>query len=68
MGQQFLQWRSGEGEKLWLSALVDTMERMSRRDYRGLPCDQSVRIEVLAHLARPASLPPASGSHFGWRN
>jgi hypothetical protein len=30
MGQQLQHWRSGGGEKLWLSMLIDTMEEVSR--------------------------------------
>ena len=68
MGQQLLQWRSGDGEKLWLSMLVDTMERVSRREVRSRPCDQSVLVELQAHLARPTWLQAHCASDFSLRN
>jgi hypothetical protein len=55
MGQQFQQWRSADGSRLWLSMLVDTMEEISRSELRGLPLSPSVLIAVEAQLARPAS-------------
>jgi hypothetical protein len=67
MGQQFQQWRSGEGQRLWLSMLVDTMEEISRSELRGLPCRSSVLIALEAQLARPASSPYAH-SGFSLRN
>ena len=46
MGQQFQSfqqfqssWRGGRGERLWLSALVDTMEKASQASRRAEPCD-----------------------------
>lgn len=64
MGQQFQQWRSAGGEKLWLSMLIEAMERVSRSDLRNLPCDRSVRAAVHAHLARPAAPCAPQGSRF----
>jgi hypothetical protein len=68
MGRQLQPWRSGDSERLWLSMLVDTMEKFSRPDFRNLPCDQSVRVKVLAHLARPASPYAHGASRFSLRN
>jgi hypothetical protein len=68
MGQQLRPWRSGEGEKLWLSMLIDTMEEVSRPEFRAVPCDQSVLAAVRAQLARPASPYPYCGSQFSLRN
>jgi hypothetical protein len=68
MGQQFPQWRSGDGERLWLSMLVATMERMSSRDFHGEPCDQTVLGEVQAHLARAAWRSADRASQFSLRN
>jgi hypothetical protein len=65
MGQQLQPWRSGDGEKLWLSMLIDTMEEISRR---AVPCDPSVVAAVRAQLARPASPCPYCGSYFCLRN
>jgi len=37
MGQQLQPWRSGDGEKLWLAMLIDTMEEISRPEFRAVP-------------------------------
>jgi hypothetical protein len=60
-------WRSGSGQNLWLSMLVDAMEKFSRPELRAVPCDQLMVAAARAHLARPASayLPR---SHFSLRN
>jgi hypothetical protein len=68
MGQQLQPWRSGEGEKLWLSMLIDAMEEVSRPESRAVPCDQSVLDAVRAQLARPASPYPYCSSRFSLRN
>ena len=64
MGQQLQQWRSAGGEKLWLSMLIDAMERVSRPELRNLPCDRSVRAAVYAQLSRPAAPCRQQGSRF----
>jgi len=63
MGQRLQVWRSGDGERLWLSMLIDTMEEISRPELRAAPCDISVLAALRAQLARPASaqMPYASG-------
>jgi len=68
MGQQLRTWRSGNGQRLWLSMLIDAMEEVSRPDLRAVPCDGRLLAAVRAQLARPASahLPCASG--YGLRN
>jgi len=74
MGQQLQSlplrpWRSADGEKLWLSMLIDAMEVVSRPEFRSVPCDRSVLAAVSAQLSRPASPPYAHhGSHFSLRN
>jgi hypothetical protein len=55
MGQQLQPWRSGNGEKLWLSMLIEAMEEVSRPEFRAMPCDQSVLTKVRAQLTRSAS-------------
>jgi hypothetical protein len=40
---------------LWLSTLVNAMEKFSRPEWRAVPCDPSVLTAVHAQLARPAS-------------
>lgn len=68
MGQRLQIWRSGDGEKLWLSMLVDTMEQVSRPEIRKIPCDPRILIALCAHLARPASPYPYGVSKFSLRN
>jgi hypothetical protein len=68
MGQQLHSWRSGSGQNLWLSMLVDTMEKVSRPEWRAIPCDQMELAAVRAQLARPAVAYPAYASHFSLRN
>ena len=68
MGQQLQPWRSGDGDKLWLSMLVETMEQVSRPEIRGLPCEPSILVAFRAQLARPASPCPYGASSFSLRN
>ena len=68
MGQQLGQWRSADGQRLWLSMLIDTMEEISRSDRRNLRCSPSVLIALQAQLARPASPYIVGGSRFSLRN
>jgi hypothetical protein len=65
---QFQAWRSGDGEKQWLSLLIDAMEEVSRPEFRSVPCDPAVLVALRAQLARPASLYGGDGSHFSLRN
>jgi hypothetical protein len=66
MGQQLGQWRSGDGARLWLSTLIDSMEEISRPEFRNLPCHPSVLLAVEAQLALPAAACGHSG--FSLRN
>ncbi len=72
MGQRLQSWRSGDGQKLWLSMLVDAMEQVARPEFRAVPCDRPVLVAVRAQLARPASPYPywraPHPSHFSLRN
>jgi hypothetical protein len=68
MVQQPQQWRSGNGELAWLSALVATMEKVSRPELHATPCTRSLRVAVEAHLARPAMPHGFYGSGFSLRN
>jgi hypothetical protein len=68
MGQRLQSWRSGDGEKFWLSMLVDAMEQASRPEFRAMPCDQTILAAVGAQLARPASPYPYGASEFSLRN
>jgi hypothetical protein len=56
-------WRSGNGQNLWLSRLIDAMQELARPEFRNLPCDRLVR----AQLARPAA-PHLGTSPFSLRN
>jgi hypothetical protein len=57
---QFQAWQSVNGERLWLSMLIDAMEQVSRPELRRVPCDPSILVALRAQLAQPAS-PPAHG-------
>jgi hypothetical protein len=61
-------WRSGNGERRWLSMLVDAMEEFSRPDIRSLPCHPSLLVAVRAQLARPVSPGAHGASGFSLRN
>ena len=52
----------------WLSALVETMEQVSRPELRATPCAPSLLAAVEAHLARPAMPHGLYGSNFSLRN
>jgi hypothetical protein len=60
-------WRTKEGQKLWLSMLVDAMEEAARPELRNTPCDRLTVAAVRAQLARPAS-PYGPVSGFSLRN
>ena len=65
-------WRSGEGERRWLSMLIGAMERVASPEFRATPCDPKVISALRVQLARPASPYPywhaPSASRFGLRN
>lgn len=67
------QWRSGKNEMAWLSSLVNTFEKLSceklsRPDFRTVPCEPAVLQAAKAHLARPACPHNLYGSDFSFRN
>jgi hypothetical protein len=68
MGRQLQPWRSGDGERLWLSMLVATMEQLSRADLPDSSGNRAVRVAVQAQLARPAWSDAHGGSRFSLRN
>jgi hypothetical protein len=68
MGQQLQSWRSGGGEKLWLSTLIETMDEVARPEVRAVPCDRLVLAGVYAQLARPVSAWTPYVSSFSLRN
>ncbi len=64
MGQGLQTWRSGKGERQWLSRLIEAMEQIARPDIQRRPVDRLVLAKVRAQLARPASYPyGAYGRH-----
>jgi hypothetical protein len=68
MGQQLQRWQSADGEKLWLSMLIDAMEEVSRSELRSQPCDPLVVAAVCAQLSRPAAPYAHQGSGFSRRH
>jgi hypothetical protein len=68
MGRRLQPWRSGRGERQWLSMLIDTMEKIARPEVRALPNDQLLLAAVRAQLARPAPSYPRGASAFSFRN
>jgi hypothetical protein len=68
MAQQTQQWRSGNGEMAWLSALVETMDEVSRPELRATLCAPSLLAAVEAHMAHPVMPPGLYGSNFSLRN
>jgi hypothetical protein len=68
MGQQLRTWRSGSGQRAWLSMLIDTMEEISRPELRAVPCDISVLAALHAQLARPASAQMPYATGYSLRN
>ena len=68
MGQQLNTWRSGSGQRAWLSRLIGTMEEISRPELRAVPCDISVLAALRAQLARPASARMPFATPYSLRN
>jgi hypothetical protein len=69
MGQQFQfcqSWRGGRDERLWLSALVDTMEQISQAPRHAEPSDGRALAALRAQLTLPAATRVAS--RFSLRN
>jgi hypothetical protein len=60
MAQGLQTWRSGKGERQWLSRLIETMEQIARPDVKSRPVDRLVLAKVRAQLGRPASYPYAA--------
>ena len=78
MGQQLQIWRSANGQRKWLSMLIDTMEQISREEIsqeeisrperRAVPCDKVVLAAFHAQLGRPASAGLPYASRYSLRN
>jgi hypothetical protein len=54
MGQQLPSWRTQKGQTLWLSMLIEAMEKFSRPEWRGRPVDRRQRLALRTRLAKPA--------------
>jgi hypothetical protein len=68
MDQQVQSWRRKDGQKAWLSMLIEAMEEIARPEFRALPVDPSALAAVGAQLARPASPFPYCASRYSLRN
>ena len=68
MGQQLRTWQSRAEQTVWLSALIDAIEEVSRPELRAVPCDPFVLATLRAQLARPASDFEHCGSAYSLRN
>ncbi|WP_298260218.1 hypothetical protein [Bradyrhizobium sp.] len=69
MSQQFPSWRTQKDQTLWLSTLIETMEKFSRPEWRGRPVDRRQCLALRARLAQPAiAYPTAYASRFSLRN
>ena len=68
MNQQLPSWRTAKGQTLWLSKLIEAMEKFSRPEWRSRPVDQLELVAVRARLAQPAIAYPAYASRFSLRN
>ena len=78
MGQQLQIWRSANGQRKWLSMLIDTMEEVSREEVsreeisrpelRAVPCDKLVLAAFHAQLTHPASACLPYASRYSLRN
>jgi hypothetical protein len=67
MSHQLQLGREADGQKSWLSMLIQAMEEVTRPQFR-MPVDASVLAAVRAQLARPASPYPYCGSQYSLRN
>jgi hypothetical protein len=67
MDQQLQSWWRGNDQTLWLSMLVEAMERFSSPEWRERPCEQAELTSFRAHLEKPAA-PYTFSSRFSLRN
>ena len=68
MSQQLSSWRTQKDQTLWLSILIDEMEKFSRPEWRSRPVDRRELAALSARLGRPAMAHPAYASRFSLRN
>jgi hypothetical protein len=68
MSQQLPSWRTEKGQTLWLSMLIEAMEKFSRPEWRARPVDQLERAALRARLGKPAISRHTYASRFSLRN
>ncbi len=68
MSQQLPSWRTEQGQTLWLSMLIEAMEKFSRPEWRARSLDRRERVAMLTRLAQPALTHSAYASRFSLRN
>lgn len=68
MSQQLPSWRTGKGQTVWLSRLIEAMEKFSRAEWRSRPVDRLELAAVRARLAQPAMAYSRYASRFGLPN
>ena len=68
MSHQLPSWRTQKGQTLWLSMLIEAMEKFSRPEWRARPVDRLERAAVRARLAQPAMPDSVYASRFSLRN
>ena len=68
MNQQLHSWRTVGGEAMWLSMLVEAMEKFSAPEWRAIPCERRELAALHVQLAGPAAPYPALASRFSLRN
>jgi hypothetical protein len=55
MDRRLNTWRQGEGERRWLSLLVDAMEEAARPEVRARAPEAAILNALRAQLAQPAA-------------
>ena len=55
MARQLQTGKSAHGDRLWLAALIDAMDEVSRPDPHGLACSETTLSALRAQLGRPAA-------------
>ena len=68
MSQQLPSWRTAKGQTLWLSMLIEAMEKFSRPEWRARPVDRAELAAVRARLAQPAMAYSCYTSRFSLPN
>jgi hypothetical protein len=68
MSLQLPVWRSATSQTVWLSRLIDAMEKFSRPEWRSMPVDGVELASVRARLARPAMVYPIYANPLGLKN